>query len=60
MDKRTVSFRVDPNIFKAFRVAAVIQDRQLTDLFTEGMQAMIERYGQAIHLGETHETNPRQ
>jgi hypothetical protein len=45
--KRTVSFRIDPELFKQFRLLCVRQDRKLTDLLVEGMEAMVKKYEEA-------------
>jgi hypothetical protein len=44
MEKKQVTFRVDPAIIKKIKFLAVEQDRSLTDLFLEAIQDLLKKY----------------
>lgn len=44
MDKRQVSFRVEPEIVKRLKFIAVEQDRSLTNLFLEAINEILKKY----------------
>ena len=44
MDKKQVTFRIDPAIIKQIKFLAVEQDRSLTDLFLEAIQDLLKKY----------------
>ena len=44
MDKKQVTFRIDPAIIKKIKFLAVEQDRSLTDLFLEAIQDLLKKY----------------
>ena len=44
MEKKQVTFRIDPSIIKEFKFLAVEQDRSLTDLFLEAIQDLLKKY----------------
>jgi len=45
MEKKQVSFRIDPTIIKKLKFLAVENDRSLTDLFLEAIQDLLKKYG---------------
>ena len=44
MEKKHVTFRIDPAIIKKIKFLAVEQDRTLTDLFLEAVQDLLKKY----------------
>ena len=44
MDKKQVTFRIDPVIIKKVKFLAVDQDRSLTDIFLEAIQDLLKKY----------------
>jgi len=44
MEKKHVTFRIDPAIIKQIKFLAVEQDRSLTDLFLEAIQDLLKKY----------------
>jgi len=44
MDKKQVSFRIDPAIIKKLKFLAVSQDRSMTDLFLEAITDLLKKY----------------
>ena len=44
MDKKQVSFRIDPQIVKKLKFLAVEHDKSLTDLFLEALQDLLKKY----------------
>lgn len=44
MDKKQVSFRIDPATIKKMKFLAVEQDRSLTDLFLEAINDILKKY----------------
>lgn len=44
MEKKQVTFRIDPAIIKKLKFLAVEQDRSLTDLFLEAIQDLLKKY----------------
>jgi len=44
MDKKHVTFRVEPAIIKKLKFLAVEQDRTLTDIFLEAIQDLLKKY----------------
>jgi predicted transcriptional regulator len=44
MEKKQVTFRIDPAIIKKIKFLAVEQDRSLTDLFLEAIQDLLKKY----------------
>ena len=44
MEKKHVTFRVEPAIIKKLKFLAVEQDRTLTDLFLEAIQDLLKKY----------------
>lgn len=44
MEKKHVTFRIDPAIIKKLKFLAVEQDRSLTDLFLEAIQELLKKY----------------
>jgi predicted transcriptional regulator len=44
MDKKQVSFRIDPAIIKKLKFLALSQDRNLTDLFLEAIADLLKKY----------------
>ena len=44
MDKKHVTFRIDPAIIKKLKFLAVEEDRTLTDLFLEAIQDLLNKY----------------
>jgi predicted transcriptional regulator len=44
MDKKQVSFRIEPDIVKRLKFIAVEQDRSLTDLFLEAIKEILKKY----------------
>ena len=44
MDKKQVSFRIEPSIIKRLKFIALEQDRSLTDLFLEGIKEILKKY----------------
>jgi len=44
MEKKHVTFRVDPAIVKRLKFLAVEKDRSLTDLFLEAIQDLLKKY----------------
>ena len=44
MEKKHVTFRIDPAIIKKIKFLAVEQDRTLTDLFLEAIRDLLKKY----------------
>ena len=44
MEKKHVTFRIDPAIIKQIKFLAVEQERSLTDLFLEAIQDLLKKY----------------
>ena len=44
MEKKHVTFRIDPVIIKKIKFLAVEEDRTLTGLFLEAIQDLLEKY----------------
>ena len=44
MEKKQVSFRLNPGIIKRLKFLAVEHDRTLTDLFLEAIQDLLKKY----------------
>lgn len=44
MEKKHVTFRIDPAIIKKIKFLAVEEDRTLTDLFLEAIQDLLKKY----------------
>ena len=44
MDRKQVSFRIDPRTIKELKYLALEQDRNLTDLFLEAIGDLLEKY----------------
>jgi len=44
MDKKQVSFRIEPKIIKNLKFLALELDRSLTDLFVEAIQDILKKY----------------
>ena len=44
MDKKHVTFRIDPAIIKKLKFLAVEEDKTLTDLFLEAIQDLLNKY----------------
>jgi predicted transcriptional regulator len=44
MDKKQVTFRIDPVIIKKLKFLAVDQERSLTDIFLEAIQDLLKKY----------------
>jgi len=44
MDKKQVTFRIEPETIKRLKFLAVEHDKTLTDLFFEAIQDLLEKY----------------
>ena len=44
MDKKQVSFRIEPSLIKRLKYIALEQDRSLTDIFLEAIQDILKKY----------------
>jgi hypothetical protein len=44
MEKKQVTFRIEPPIIKKLKFLAVEKDRSLTDLFLEAIQDLLKKY----------------
>jgi predicted transcriptional regulator len=44
MEKKQVTFRIEPAIIKKLKFLAVEKDRSLTDLFLEAVQDLLKKY----------------
>ena len=44
MDKKQVTFRIEPETIKRLKFLAVEHDKTLTDLFLEAIQDLLEKY----------------
>jgi predicted transcriptional regulator len=44
MNKKQVSFRIEPDIIKRLKFIALEQDRSLTDLFLEAIKEILKKY----------------
>lgn len=44
MDKKAVTFRIDPQIVKQLKFLAVEQDKNLTNLFLEAIRDLLKKY----------------
>ena len=44
MDKKPVTFRIDPNLIKRLKYLALDHDKTLTDLFLEAIQDLLKKY----------------
>ena len=45
MDRKQVTFRVEPSLVKKIKMLAVEQDRTITDLFIEALKDLLKKYG---------------
>ena len=45
MEKKAVTFRIDPDIVKKLKYLAIDHDRTLTDLLLEAIQDLLKKYG---------------
>ena len=48
MEKKQVSFRIDPPTVKKLKFLAVEHDRSLTDLFLEAIQELLKKYEKRV------------
>ena len=48
MEKKQVSFRIEPAIIKKLKFLAVELDRSLTDLFLEAIYDLLEKYKERV------------
>jgi len=48
MEKKQVSFRIEPAIIKKLKFLAVELDRSLTDLFLEAIDDLLEKYKERV------------
>jgi len=44
MDKKQVSFRIEPSIIKRLKYIALEQDRSLTDIFLEAIRDFLKKH----------------
>jgi hypothetical protein len=44
MEKKQISFRVEPKLIKNLKFLAVEEDRSLTDLFVEAISDLLKKY----------------
>lgn len=44
MEKKQVSFRIDPAFIKRLKFVAVERDKSLTDLFMEAIEDLLKKY----------------
>ena len=44
MDKKQVSFRIEPTVIKELKYLGVEQDRSLTELFLEAIADLLKKY----------------
>ena len=44
MEKKQVTFRIEPAIIKKLKFLAVEKDRSLTDLFLEAIKDLLKKY----------------
>jgi len=44
MDKKAVTFRIEPSIIKKLKILAVEQDKTLTDLLLEGIEYVLKKH----------------
>ena len=47
MEKKAVTFRIDPQIIKRLKYVALEQDKTLTDLFLEAIKDLLKKYEKA-------------
>ncbi len=45
MEKKAVTFRIDPTIVKKLKYLALDHDKTLTELFLEAIQDLLNKYG---------------
>jgi len=45
MEKKAVTFRIDPTIVKKIKYLALDHDKTLTDLFLEAIEDLLKKYG---------------
>ena len=48
MDKKQVSFRIEPDIIKKLKFLALEQDRNLTDLLLEAIYDLLEKHSKNV------------
>ena len=48
MEKKQVSFRIEPATIKKLKFLAVELDRSLTDLFLEAIDDLLEKYKESV------------
>jgi len=48
MEKKQVSFRIEPAMIKKLKFLAVELDRSLTDLFLEAIQDLLEKHKERV------------
>jgi len=44
MEKKSVTFRIDPKIIKRLKYLALDQDKTLTNLFLEAIRDLLKKY----------------
>ena len=44
MDKKPVTFRIDPNLIKRLKYLALDHDKTLTDLFLEAIKDLLKKH----------------
>ncbi len=47
MEKKQISFRVEPKLIKKLKFLGVEEDRSLTDLFVEAISDLLKKYENA-------------
>ncbi len=47
MEKKQISFRIEPKIIKTLKFLAVEQDKTLTDLIYEAIRDLLKKYEKA-------------
>ena len=45
MERKQISFRLDPGIIKKLKILAIEQDKSMTDLILEAVQDLLKKYG---------------
>ena len=45
MEKKAVTFRIDPTIVKKLKYLALDHDKNLTELFLEAIEDLLKKYG---------------
>ena len=50
MDRKSISTRLDKNLYKKLQVLAIELDKNANDLLEEGMNLVLEKYAEKVQI----------